>query len=970
LRSAGPGGGSSAGIPRFFPLDSGVSPFRLRTVLRAGLALAGLAAAAAAGPQDPVPPIPFDPAVTSGVLASGLRYFIRPNDRPAGRAELRLVVDAGSLLEDDDQRGLAHFTEHMAFDGTAHFPKRALAGFLESAGMAFGPEISASCSFEETVYRLDVPSDSLPALEAAFGLLRDWADGIDFDPGEIARERIAVLEETRTGRGGDARLLDRRLPALLDGTRYPERLPVGRRDILESFDAGTLERFYRDWYRPDRMAVVAVGDFDVRLAESLIRSRFESLAPRAPARTPPSGGARARDGVRVRVTADPGASGSEIGLYFMGPVRIDRTVADYRISILENLHDAMMNRRLAERAGRPDAPFRTGVAGKGRLTRSRGVYYLGAGVGDGGVERGIEALLAEAERVRRYGFLPSEFDRARAGLLRDLRLRADGKSKSESSVFANALVRSWLNGETDPAAEWELAAATGLLPAVRLDEINRLTAGWTPDSDVVILADVPARAGATPPRESALRAAFTRVRTAPVEPAVNEDPSAPPAEAPPTAGRIRSEKRIERIGVTEWTLSNGVAVILKPTDFKNDEILFSAFSPGGNSLSTDRNAVAAATAAAIVQESGAALFDRSRKDGRPDGRAASVIPVIGMCTEGLSGSGSTRDAATLFRRIHLAFAAPRRDTAAFGRVRRRLAARMQNRCLTPEDAFQDTLQVTLAGRHPRARVWTPAVLEEMNLDSSLSFYRDRFSDAGDFTFLFVGAFSPDSLRPLVETWLGSLPAKGRVETWRDPGIRPPKGAVDLTVRRGAGPKARVAIVFTASWDGGPEAGYRLETTAGLLRISLREALRVAAGGAEDVSVTAAAVKFPDPRVTLNVTFACEPGRAGDLTAEALRRIDRLTREGSDPGVLSRVREIQRRDLESDLRRNAYWLDRLSESYFKGEDPEAVLDRGAWISGLSASAVRETAARVCGAGNVVRAVLLPDAAARTGEGSRP
>lgn len=918
---------------------------------------------ASAGQGADVPglaaPIPSDPAVSSGILPNGMRYFIRTNRRPAGRAELRLAVNAGSLQEDDDQQGLARFITVLAFSGTAHFPKPALDRFLESAGGHFGPDVSASASFDETVYRLAVPSDSAALLNRAFLLLRDWADGIALDPGAVEIGRPEALRPFRTGRGAEIPVRDRRYAFLFSGSRYAERLPLGRREILESFSPETLKRFVRDWYRPERTAVVAVGDFDARRVESLIRAQFGSWTAGTEARQPVQAQVAEHSGTAVRVLSDPEASGSSVGVYYLCPVRTAATLSDMRHSLLENLHAAMMNRRLADLAARPDPPIRYGVAGKGRLVRAGGAYYIGAGVPDNGVETGLEALLTEVERVRRHGFRTEEFRKAVGNLMAELHQRADDRTGVGSEDLASRLVRSWLEGEAVPSAEWERRKTGELLDSVTLEEINRLTADWTNEDNRFVLAEVPERKGVRKPRETDLLGLFDRVRNASIESFPEGGAAAPLVPVPPSPGRILSEKRNSRLGTVEWKLSNGATVILKPTDFRDGEIRFSASSPGGNSLVPDRNAVAAATAASIAEESGWGAFSKAQLENRLAGTGASVTASIGLLTEGLSGACSSGDAVTLFQLIRLAFTDPRRDETAFASVKEKLRGVLDSRALVPETAFEDTLQFLLAGRHPRARPWTAATLERMNLDSSLAVVRDRFSDPGGFTFIFAGDFRADSLRPLAETWLAGLPSTGRTETWRDLGMRPLQGTVESIVRNGNEPKGRVAIVYTGPWEPGSLNEYRLETMAGFLRIRLREVLAGKLGGAYGVSVTASAIRFPVPSYTLNITFGCPAVRTEELSRMVFREIDDFRKKGPEPERTARVRELQRRELESDLRRNAYWVERLSACAFEGEDPESILLRAEWISGLTPGDVRETANRVCDDRNRIRVVLLPE-----------
>jgi zinc protease len=904
-------------------------------------------------------PIPLDSSVTSGSLNNGLRFFIKANRRPEKRAELRLVVNAGSVLEDDNQAGLAHFTEHMAFNGTTHFKKQELVRYLESIGMAFGPEVNAYTNFDETVYMLTVPTDAADALDKAFLILQDWAKGILFEDEAISVERGVVIEEWRLGRGADARIQDKQFPVLFAGSRYADRLPIGRREVLESFKPGILKKFYRDWYRPDLMAVIAVGDFEKRAVESAIRFRFKDLA--APPDPRPRNVFEIPDhaGTRFSIVSDPEATGSEIGVYYKNGLYPEKTVSDYRRTLVENIYDAMMNQRLFEQTRRPDPPFVYALSGKGRIVRSKGVYYLGAGVKDNGIPAGLEALLTEAERVRRFGFTPGEFERAKSDMLRSMERAVAETDKTESSGLASELVRHFLVGEPDPGPAWELEMMKALLPGVGLDVINSLPGEWMPDANRVVLIGLPEKAGVRKPSEAELASVFGKVRSKTMEPYHDDVLDRPLAPVPPAPGRIASVKTDPAIGTTEWTLSNGVRVVLKPTDFKNDEIRFTSFSPGGNSLVTDANAIAAATAASVVKEGGAGAFTNIQLDKKLTGKVVRVSPTIGMLTEGISGSASPRDVESMFQLIYLTLTAPRRDTSAFRSYQERMKGMLENRSKQPETAFFDTLQVLLASHHRRARPWSLSLLNEMNLDSSLAIYRDRFSDAGDFTFFFAGNFRPDSIRPLVETWLGGLSSQGRKESWKDIGIRPPRGVIEKIVRSGIESKSRVALIFTGRWNWSPEANHRFESMAGFLRIRLREVLREDLGGTYGVSVTPSVTLFPVAEYSLSITFGCSPDRAEELTQTVFRQIETLKKKGPEPADLAKVKEIQRRDYETDMKQNGYWLDALWSAAFTGQNPEQILKIPDRIAGLTTDDVRKTADAVFDLNNYVKVILLPE-----------
>ena len=925
-------------------------------VLSAALSLHALAAGQAV-PGDS--PIPLDTSVTAGALSNGLRYFIKTNHKPEKRADLRLVVNAGSVLEDDDQAGLAHFTEHMAFNGTTHFKKQELVRYLESIGMAFGPEVNAYTNFDETVYMLTVPTDTADVMDRAFLILQDWAKGLLFENDAIAGERGVVIEEWRLGRGADARIQDKQFPVLFAGSRYADRLPIGRKEVLETFKPETLKRFYRDWYRPDLMAVIAVGDFNKASVESSIRFRFKDFAAPPDKRQRNTFEIPDHPDTRFAIVSDPEATGSEIGVYYKNAPPSEKTVSDYRRIVTENVYDAMMNQRLFEQSRRPDPPFLYALSGKGRIVRSKGVYYMGAGVKDNGIPDGLEALLTEAERVRRFGFTPGEFDRAKRDMVRSLEKAVAEGSKTESSALASELVRHFLVGEPDPGPAWELETTKAVFSDLGLDQLNRLPAEWMPDANRAVLIGLPEKTGVRKPSEAELKAVFSNVRSKTIEPYRDDAIDRPLVPAVPVAGRITSVKTNPTLGTTEWTLSNGIRVVLKPTDFKNDEIRFTSFSPGGNSLVTDGNAIAAATAVPVIREGGAGAFTNVQLDKKLTGKVVTVSPSIGMLTEGISGSASLQDTETMFQLVYLYMTAPRRDTSAFRSYRERMRGMLENRSKQPESAFFDTLQVTLARHHRRARPWSLSLLNEMNLDSSFAIYRDRFSDAGDFTFFFAGNFRPDSIKPLIETWLGGLPSHGRKELWKDLGIRPPRGLIEKVVRKGIESKSRAALVFTGPWNWSPENNHRFESMAGFLRIRLREVLREDLGGTYGVSVSPSVTLHPDAEYSLSISFGCSPDRVGELTQTVFRQIDTLMTKGPRPEDLAKVKEIQRRDYETNMKQNGYWLDALWGAAFTGQNPEQILKTPDLIARLSVDGIRKTANEVFDLTNYVKVILLPE-----------
>ncbi len=902
--------------------------------------------------------LPTDPAVSVGTLPNGLRYYVRENPEPRARAELRLVVKAGSVLEDDDQLGLAHFVEHMAFNGTENFAKQELVDYLEGIGMRFGPDLNAFTSFDETVYMLKVPTDSAELLTTAFQILDDWAHRLTFDHEEIDKERGVVIEEWRRGRGASARMQDKQWPILLKGSRYAERLPIGKKEVLESFEYEVLKRFYKDWYRPDLMAVIAVGDFDGATIVELIQQHFARLsAPESP-RERPVYSVPFHDETEFAIATDPEATFNSVGVYWKQTPREEGTVGDYRRSVVEALYNQMFNQRLFELTQQADPPFLGAFSGQGRFLGSIEVYILGAGVPENGIERGLETVLLEAERVARHGFTASELDRAQRDLLRRLEQAYNEREKTESADYASEYLRNFLYDEPIPGIAFQYELSQKLVPTIELNEINRLARDWIIDRNRVVLVNAPEKEGLKVPREDELLAVFASVDSLEVAPYEDAATDAPLVARPPGPAEIIEAETIEGIGVLRWELSNGVRVLLKPTDFKDDEILVRALSPGGTSLARDEDYIAATTADAVVGSGGAGEFSLVDLRKALSGKAVRVSPFIANLGEGLAGGASPQDVEALFQLIYLYFTAPRRDSAAFTSLKSRIQASLANRSADPFAAYQDTLNVTLSQYHFRARPRTVDLYDEMDLEKSLSFYRDRFADASDFTFVFVGKFEPDSLRPLILTYVGGLPSSGRVESWRDEGIRPPSGVVRKTVYGGIEPKSQTQIVFTGPFEWTRENRHLIGSLASVLRIRLREVLREDLGGTYNVGVSGAGSLEPVPDYTFTIGFGTAPDRLAELVDAVFAELEKLKTDGPTQQDIDKVKEMQQRQHETALRENRYWLSQLISADRYGLDPRNILTYSDLIDSLTREAIREAARRYLNTENYVQVDLYP------------
>lgn len=902
--------------------------------------------------------LPVDPSVTLGELENGIRYFVRVNKRPENRAELRLVVNAGSVLEDDDQRGLAHFCEHMAFNGTEHFEKHELIDFLESIGMRFGPEINAYTSFDETVYMLEIPTDSLPVMEKAFLVLHDWACGVTFDADEIERERGVIIEEWRSGRGASARMMDKQFPVLFKGSRYAERMIIGEKDIIENCDHETLRRYYRDWYRPDLMAVVAIGDFDEHWIEAKIRETF-GMIPRKP-------NPRERvlfpvpdhEETYFAIATDPEAAQTSVSLYFKRDVEPEETVQDYRRLIMEGLYDAMMNLRLEELTQKADPPVLYGVSSTSGLVRTKDAYFIAAGVEERGVERGLEAMLTEAVRVERFGFTSGELERVKSAAMRSMERAFAERDKSLSSAYAAEYIRNFLEQEPIPGIEVEFNLYKALMPGITLDEINAMAGGLIAERNRVILVNAPEKEDVEVPGEDDLLAVFRDVALKEIVPYVDDVSEEPLISGSIQAGTVAEESRIDSIDVTEWKLSNGVRVVMKPTDFKNDEILFTSFSPGGNSMASDDAYIPAATATMILTEGGVGRFGRIELQKKLAGKAVTVTPFISSIIEGIRGGASPKDVETMFQLIYLYFNAPRKDSTAFLSIKSRIKGLIENRSAQPEAAFIDTIQVTMGQYHHRVRPWSLDLLDELELDLSYDFYKDRFADAGDFTFLFVGNFKPEELKPYVLLYLASLPFTGRDEEWRDVGIEPPEGVIEKTVRRGIESKGRVFLQFTGPYVYTRWNNYALSSMVEVMQIKLREVIREALGGTYGVSISSSSSKFPKPEYSVTIDFECDPDRVDELTRTVFTQIDSIQIYGPALSYIQKVKEAQLRSNETHLKENRYWLGGLYSAYFYGSSPMNILAYRDLVGKLDADTVKEASSRYLRFDNYARFVLLP------------
>lgn len=920
---------------------------------------------AAQKPAPGAPPLLADTALHSGKLANGLRWFIRHNSYPENRVELRLVVRAGSILEDHDQRGLAHFVEHMGFNGTTHFAKNDLQKYLESIGVRYGADLNANTGFDETQYILPVPSDKPELVARAFDILQDWAMGMKFDAAEVTAERGVVMGEWRSGLGVASRERDKEFPILFQGSKYATRLPIGDTSVIGHATGAPLKRFYRDWYRPDLMAVIAVGDYPVDSLLSLIKDRFGGMKNPVPSRPRVDVPIPVIPGTRVAIITDPEETTESVDLLIRRPSVKYRTEADERRNLINSLVGAIAGQRMAELARKPDAPFVGAGFGSSGFIRDLQIFEVSVSPKAGKGAVAFEAALRELRRFGAHGVLPTELERAKASLLRGRESAAAETGKTESYVFVDPAVGAFLNNNVVVSAQGRFALAQKLLPTITIAEVNTAIREASRGNDRFIAVVGPDNAKPTMPTRDTLLAILARTDTMTLAPWVETTLNTALVPNPPTPGRIVAETTYADIGVTDWRLSNGVRVLIKPTTFKADEVHIAGQSLGGVSLAPDDLVIEAALAPFIVQQSGLGDFDAPSLRKRLAGKIAAASARADETSQGLDGRASPRDLETEFQLLWLTATAPRLDTAAVTALKSQFHAMLQQRDAAPESAFGDTITITMGRNSPRSQPLTAERMDRLDPERALTLYREWFRDFSEATFLIVGNVSLDSLRPLVAQWLGGLPAAGVKHAWRDVEPRPPEGLITKIVRKGKAPVASQLVVFTGPANPtGPESELVAAAAAQILQERLLDKLREAMGATYGVDVNTSISRVPRKSYNTTIDFKSSPQQADTLWKAAQEIITTFRNEGPTADELQKFVAQVRREQEVAVKTNEWWLGQLA-NYAMPDGPRfglplsGVLDWGKRLDGITRAVVQDAAKKYLDPANVARFVLLPE-----------
>lgn len=908
-------------------------------------------------------PLPVDPNVIKGKLDNGLTYYIRKNKKPEDKVELRLVVNVGSMLEDENQQGLAHFMEHMAFNGTKNFAKNELVDYLQSVGVKFGADLNAYTSFDETVYILPIPSDDEEVLDKGFMVLEDWAHNVSLTDEEIDKERGVVIEEWRLGQGANQRMRDEWFPVMFSGSRYAERLPIGKKEVLESFDYETIRNFYKDWYRPDLMAVVAVGDIEPKEIEKKIKQRFGKIKKAKSPREREFYEVPDHDKTFISVVSDPEASFTQVQLVYKQENEKTETLDEYRRDVVYSLYTGMLNQRLDELKQEADPPFFFASTSYGSMVRTKSNYSSFAVVGENGVKKGLKALVMENERVKRYGFTEGELERYKAEVLNQMEQAYKEADKTESGRYAAEYIRNFLQDEPIPGIAFEYGFYKKVLPTITLEEVNKLSRQWITKENRVVVVTGPKKEGVEMPGEDDVKKILFEASLAKITPYEDAVVRTSFIEEPPIAGKVISSKKLEPVDATEITLSNGIKVVLKPTDFKNDEILMRAYSPGGQSQYPNEDHKNASFASQIINESGVKDLSVTDIQKMLSGKTVSVNPYISDLVEGFNGSAAPKDLETMLQLVYLYFTQPRKDEKAFESFKSKNKMLLGNLMSNPQFYYSDQLSKILTQNHPRGGGFpTPEDLDSINFERSYEIYQDRFADAGDFTFFFVGSFTEEDITPLLETYLGSLPATSRNEEGKDLGIRPPGGKVEEIVKKGTDQKSMVTMVFTGEAEYTKENNYNIRSLGELLTNELLDILREEKGGVYGVGASGNISQYPYEHYTFRISFPCAPENVEDLTQATLDAINEIKEDGATDEDLKKIKETQKRERKDNLQQNQYWLGSLYAYYYNNSALSGFYEYEDQIEGLTSKGLQATANKYLDMDQFIKVVLMPESQA--------
>lgn len=911
-----------------------------------------------------MPPVPIDPKVRYGKLENGLTYYIRHNQQPKERAEFYIAQNVGAILENDDQNGLAHFLEHMAFNGTKNFPDKMIIEYFEKIGVKFGSNINAYTSLDETVYNLsDVPVIRESVIDSALLVLHDWSGFISLLGEEIDSERGVIREEWRTGAGPERRMWKASNYLKYPGSQYAKRDVIGDTAVINNFSYETLRAFYRKWYRPDLQAILIVGDVDVDQVEAKIKTMFADILAKENTGERPVFPISDNKEPIISIVKDKEARMTRIELEYkhdVMPDEIKSTMAGYMTSLLNSVVSTIMGYRFEEITQQADAPFVAGFAEYGQLVKSKDAFQLLAIPKEGQEQEGLRALLIEAEKMKRFGFSNSEVERAKTDMLKSLENAYNDRENQRNKNLVREYVRHFLDGEVIPGIEWEYQTVQMVLPHLTADVINQVVKNYVTDENVIISFMAPDKPTVLVPSEEIILQILTEVKTTELTAREEENLNRPLIEKAPKAGKIKKTENNKVFGTTTWKLANGMKVVFKKTDFKNDEVLLNAFSEGGLSkVKNVEDIVSGMLAATIVANNGVGEFSMIDLNKMLTGKIANVSPKIGQYDEGFSGKSSVADFETMLQLVYLYFTAPRKDDNAFGALVNMYKTSLANSANDPRRAFSDSVSVMLYNRNPRTVIFNMETLDKLDQDKALAIYKDRFAIPADFTFVFTGNIDPEDehVKQAVLTYLGGLKSKKKNENFTDNKIRYPRGLVNNHFKRDMQiNKASNFILYTGHLPFNLENHVAMNAIGNILNIRYLESIREKEGGSYGVGVRGALANTPIEQANIMMQFDTDPEKQAHLMSIIHKEVDEIVENGPRADDLGKVKENMLKKYAEDLRENNWWSGAISRFY--QDKLNFVEDYTAAVKALTPEKIQSILKKLTEQGNVLEVVMMP------------
>ena len=906
--------------------------------------------------------IPFNSNVKFGKLSNGLTYYIKNNNKPEKKIELRLVLNVGSILEDDNQLGLAHFMEHMNFNGSKHFPKNELVSYLQTIGVKFGADLNAYTSFDETVYILPLPSDKEEIVEKGFTVLEDWAGGALLSDEEINKERGVVLEELRSGKGSQERMRNKYFPELLNGSKYASRLPIGNEELLKSFNPDLLRKFYKDWYRPDLMALVVVGDIDPNEAESKILAHFNNLKnPNTEKPRPLTISIPARQKETALSISDKEGEQTQLQIInYIKPSKQEILWVDYKSNLIKQLFGEMFNNRLSELTQKANPPFLFAFSGFQNFVRGYDAFTSSAILGKGDIKPAINTLIVETERIKKFGFTINELERAKKSTLTNYLNQSNERTKTNSNIVLGEFIRHFLNKEPMPGIQTEFEFVKQVLPDIKIEDINILSKDLEAGQKKFVLVTGPEKRDIEIPNNNALLALVDQSINSDIKPYNEKVIAATLLDKLPNGGKIVSEIKDVDLGTVQLKLNNGVIVTIKPTDFKNDEIRLSAARLGGSSLYDLKDKYSAAFASNIATEMG--VKDLSPNDLQKflSGKTVRLNPNISETSEGFNGISSKKDFETMLQLIYLYSTMPRKDDELFKSFISKQKSLMTGVFQNPSYLFMDTLSKVQTQNNPRAIGLTkPEEFDNINEDRAFEIFKEKFSNADGMNYYIVGSIDINEIKPLIAAYLGSLPSNKAEHNFKDLGVRPPKGEVKFIYKKGKEKKAQAVLNFVGETSFDADENIQLQAANEVLQIKMIEKLREEMGGVYGASVTGGIFKIPYGKFNINFNIPCGPENVDKLIAATIELIKTLKSEGPSEIDLAKVKEAWKKKYEEDVKTNAYWSNFLLTSFMYDTDPKRILSYEKRIDDLNINMVKKVANKYFDINNYITGILLPE-----------